>query len=166
LEQAVREDKAAHRRTNAPGFVQAAREDKNGHMIRWARYRRIFVQLVGFGNESRMLEWMKKRGSTTHNDPAPEVDTAKRHDCHKAGKYRLLCDYLENRYANTVVLTFEQIEDLLGFRLPDLARTDQEWWTIAVIRTAEARCSDAWTLASRTARPNLSAQTVVFERVS
>ena len=66
----------------------------------------------------------------------------------------------------TVVLTFGQIEDLLGFTLPDLARTDQEWWTIADLSTAEARCSDAWTLASRTAKPNLLAQTVLFERVS
>jgi hypothetical protein len=77
-----------------------------------------------------------------------------------------LYEYLENRYADTVVLTFGQIEDLLGFSLPDLARTDQEWWTSADLSTTETRCSDAWTLASRTARPNLMAKTVVFERVS
>jgi hypothetical protein len=44
------------------------------------------------------------------------------------GKYKALYEYLENRYANTVVLTFAQIEDLLGFTLPDAARVDQEWW--------------------------------------
>jgi hypothetical protein len=44
------------------------------------------------------------------------------------GKYQSLCQYVENRYANTVVLTFAQIEDLLGFTLPDWARVDQEWW--------------------------------------
>ncbi len=32
------------------------------------------------------------------------------------------------RIANTVVLTFAQIEDLLGFTLPDSARVHQEWW--------------------------------------
>ena len=31
------------------------------------------------------------------------------------GKYKSLYQYLENRYANRVVLTFAQIEDLLGF---------------------------------------------------
>ena len=31
------------------------------------------------------------------------------------GKYKALYEYLDNRYANTVVLTFAQIEDLLGF---------------------------------------------------
>ena len=44
------------------------------------------------------------------------------------GKYQALYQYLENRYANTVVLTFAQIEDLLGFPLPDSAHVHQEWW--------------------------------------
>jgi hypothetical protein len=86
--------------------------------------------------------------------------------CNKAGKYQCLYEYLENRYANTVVLTFAQIEDLLGFTLPDPARNDQDWWAIAGMNTAEAPCSDAWTLACRKARPNLLAQTVAFERAS
>ena len=34
------------------------------------------------------------------------------------GEYELLYQYLENRYANTVVLTFAQIEDLLPRALP------------------------------------------------
>jgi hypothetical protein len=113
-----------------------------------------------------MLEWIKRRGTATHDEDTADVHARKRHGCNKAGKYRRLYEYLENRYANTVVLTFGQVEDLLGFSLPDVARTDQEWWTIADISTAEDRCSDAWTLASRTARPNLTAQTVAFERVS
>jgi hypothetical protein len=43
------------------------------------------------------------------------------------GKYTSLYRYLENRYADTVVLTFAHIEGLLGFTLPDLARVHQEW---------------------------------------
>jgi hypothetical protein len=113
-----------------------------------------------------MLDWMKRRGPTATTEATPAVDAAKRHGAKKAGEYRLLYEYLEHRYANTVVLTFGQIEDLLGFTLPDLARTHQEWWTIAETGTTEARCSDAWTLASRTAKPNLEAETVVFERIS
>jgi len=113
-----------------------------------------------------MLEWMKKRGSTAHNEAKADADAPQRHGCNQAAKYRHLYEYLEKRYANTVVLTFGQVEDLLGFSLPDLARADREWWTIPDISTAGARCSDAWTLAGRTARPNLMAQTVAFERVS
>jgi hypothetical protein len=115
-----------------------------------------------------MLEWMKKRGSPARDEAKADADAdvPKRHGYNKAGKYRWLYEYLEKRYANTVVLTFGQVEDLLGFALPDLARTDQEWWEIADISTAEARWSDAWRLASRTATPNLMAQTVTFERVA
>jgi hypothetical protein len=81
-----------------------------------------------------------------------------------SGKYRYFYKYLEGRYADTVVLTFGQIEDLLGFALPAPARSDPDWWTNASRGTGEPQCSDAWTLARRTARPNLTAQHVVFER--
>jgi hypothetical protein len=81
------------------------------------------------------------------------------------GKYKLLYQYLENRYANTVVLTFAQIEDLLGFTLPDSAHVQHEWWGNEDPNdTTRPPQSRSWTLASRTATPNLQAQTVVFER--
>jgi len=113
-----------------------------------------------------MLEWMKKRASTTQNRPEPDPDTAKRHGRAMSGKYLSLYTYLENRYANTVVLTFAEIEDLLGFTLPEVARLRQEWWTDLDPDTVRPSYADAWVLASRTARPNLLARTVVFERAS
>ena len=79
-----------------------------------------------------------------------------------SGKYRFLHKYLDERYANMVVLTFGQIEDLLGFALPAPARTDADWWT----HTADPAWSAAWIEAHRTAKPNLLAQHVVFERVT
>lgn len=112
-----------------------------------------------------MLEWLKKRGSTVHKEATVDTEAPIRQKYNRAGKYRWLYEYLEKRYANTVVLTFGQLEDLLGFPLPDLARTDPTWWTTTDVSHADIRCSDAWTLAKRTARPNLSAQTVVFERI-
>ena len=83
------------------------------------------------------------------------------------GKYESLYQYLKNRYANRVVLTFAQIEDLLGFTLPDSARVHQEWWgNKGPNDNTRHPHSRSWTLASRTAAPNLQAQTVVFERTS
>lgn len=113
-----------------------------------------------------MLDWMKRRVSRTHTQPEADAEPAKRQGRVMSGKYLLLYKYLENRYANTVVLTFAEIEDLLGFRLPDLARLHQEWWTDADPNTDRPSYSDSWILASRTARPNLLAQTVVFERAA
>jgi hypothetical protein len=112
-----------------------------------------------------MFEWMKTRVSNERNEPVV-IAPAARPQGRKAGKYQRLYEYLENRYADTVVLTFQQVEDLLGFALPVLARQDQSWWAVAGASSSEARFSDAWTLASRTAQPNLRAQTVVFERIA
>lgn len=84
----------------------------------------------------------------------------------KAGPYRILYEYLEKRYADTVVLTLQQVQDLLGVALPDPALTDPAWWSNTGSGTSDTLWSDAWTLANRTARPNLRASTVIFERVS
>jgi len=80
---------------------------------------------------------------------------------HIPREYRALYAYLEHRYASVVVLTFEQIEALLGFALPTPARTEREWWA-ATVETE--RHSAAWTEAGRTAAPRLAAEIVTFER--
>jgi len=79
-------------------------------------------------------------------------------------EYLSLYTYLEHRYASTVVLTFPQMEALLGFALPERARTEPAWWTgVPVLRDVH---SNAWSVAGRTATPNLSARTVAFERLA
>ena len=83
-----------------------------------------------------------------------------------AGIYGPLYQYLEHRYADLVVLTFGQIEDLLGFALPAPARTDSEWWTNSAEATASPHHSEAWVSAHRTAKPNLPAGNVAFERIA
>jgi hypothetical protein len=81
-----------------------------------------------------------------------------------AGEYRLLYKYLRDRFADRLVLTFGQIEDLLGFSLPGPARAQRDWWGGTEPDEDRSRQSDAWTLAGRTASVNLSAQCVTFER--
>jgi len=81
------------------------------------------------------------------------------------GAYHLLHVYLRDRFANRVVLTFAEIEDLLGFHLPDAARLEPVWWQTAAdgVRSPQ---SDAWILANRTASVSLPAQRVVFDRIA
>jgi hypothetical protein len=81
-----------------------------------------------------------------------------------AGEYRLLYKYLRDRYANRVVLTFDEIEDLLGFSLPECAQLQREWWEETDPLVPASEQSAAWTLADRSATVNLSARTVLFER--
>jgi hypothetical protein len=109
---------------------------------------------------------LKRRGNAKPQERQAQVEAApspKRVTC---GKGQLLYKYLSERYANRVVLTFTQIEDLLGFSLPDQARRNREWWTVASTDVDPVNYADSWVLANRTATPNLLAQTVVFERGS
>jgi hypothetical protein len=105
----------------------------------------------------------RRTGAVPDGTPEPAERPLARN---QVGPYRPLYEYLEHRYATTVVLTFAQIEDLLGFTLPPPARSTQHWWADADVSAGGERSSDAWTQARRTARPNLSAQTVVFERLA
>jgi hypothetical protein len=118
-----------------------------------------------------MWNWIKRRELiarhlTASDAPAAQqlLGTALRRAAKVPGKYAPLHEYLANRYADSVVLTFSQIEDLLGGALPDTARTRDEWWTSTDNVADKSSCSDAWILAGRTARPNLLARTVAFER--
>jgi hypothetical protein len=80
-----------------------------------------------------------------------------------SARYLALFSYLDHRYASNVVLTFEQMESLLGFALPTPACTEPDWWTNS---TGDMDGhSDAWTVARRIATPNLSARIVSFERL-
>ena len=78
-------------------------------------------------------------------------------------EYRALHVYLRDRYVDTVVLTFAQIEDLLGTPLPEVARAQTTWWTGD---GSDGPQTQAWIGADRTALPNLQARVVRFERVS
>jgi len=113
------------------------------------------------------MTWMKRPAPTgTGASPAETQAPAKLRPFAVPAEYLSLHKYLDGRYANTVVLTFAEIEDLLGFALPDLARLEQEWWANADADSAPSAHSRSWIQASRTAKPNLLAQTVVFERAS
>ena len=98
------------------------------------------------------MTWMKK-------PPQP-------HPSAVPAEYRSLHRYLDGRYANTVVLTFAEIEDLLGFALPATARIQQEWWANLDADSPPSDQSRSWTQANRTAKASLLTQTVSFERAS
>ena len=78
-----------------------------------------------------------------------------------APPYAALHAYLKGRYADMVVLTFAEIEDLMGAGLPDQARATAEWWS----NDTPTPQSLIWVKAGRRATPNVFARTVAFERV-
>jgi hypothetical protein len=80
------------------------------------------------------------------------------------GDYRPLFKYLNGRFADSIVLTFGQIEDLLGHALPGSALSEPAWWTGADAGQVGSLQSSSWSQAHRTAKANLVARTVMFDR--
>ena len=111
-----------------------------------------------------MLDWLKRRREPSRSLRHAVAEPARAHGRRMAGPYSLLHTYLDNRFADTVVLTFAQIEDVLGFALPAQARLEPGWWTSATATGASPHHSDSWTLARRSAVPNLVAKIVSFDR--
>ena len=110
-----------------------------------------------------LLKLLGTRWRRTAVPERPAVVPIARPTPHVPAAYLSLYTYLEHRYASVVVLTFEQIEALLGFALPAPAWTERDWWTAAVHTNRHA---EAWVGAGRTAIPNLPARTVTFERTA
>jgi hypothetical protein len=108
----------------------------------------------------RLLSWWKRPTPVATRTPA--LFPLERSTPAVPAGWLSLYTYLEHRYASTVVLTFAQMETLLGRALPAAARTERSFWTDGASR--RGGCSDAWTAARRTATPNLLARTVAFER--
>ena len=109
-----------------------------------------------------MFDWLRRRGSAPSPRPAASPAAVRRREM--SGPYLLLYTYLDTRFADTVVLTFAQIEDVIGFALPEEARLRQEWWTDPTTNVVAPHYSDSWTLARRTAVPNVHAKIVSFAR--
>jgi len=130
-----------------------------------SRWRRRFTTRasVDRSGELRKFDWLTHRRVTTPTSRRVEQRPV-RDNRSAAGEYELLHKYLRDRYANRVVLTFGELEDLLGFSLPDLARVHLAWWDGGDFGSAPSTQSFAWRLAGRTATVNLPARSVVFER--
>jgi hypothetical protein len=108
-----------------------------------------------------MLAWLKRRARNEEADaPISEPAVPQGHGMSSA--YLSLHKYLANRYSDVVVLTFAQMEDLLGSPLPPSARKDPAWWNSDIHHNFGH--SNSWRLAKRTAVANLVSQTVTFER--
>ncbi len=81
-----------------------------------------------------------------------------------AGKYNMLRVHLKLLTDASVVLTFNEIEKLMGGPLPPAARSHLEWWANEAIPTRGHPQCHAWRDTGYNAYPNLTAETVTFRR--
>ena len=109
-------------------------------------------------------EWAARwrRRQTLPHDPRVVAEAPPAPGRRMSGEYLALHAYLDGRFADTVVLSFVEIESLLGFSLPPVARSDAEWWTVTT--SGRAAHQDAWRLAHRSVAPNLPLGVVTFDR--
>jgi len=74
-----------------------------------------------------------------------------------------LTEFLKGQIANEITLTFNEVRDVMGVKLPPAARTHRQWWenqASAVGRQCHAWLSAGWNV--RDVR--LGQQCVVFGR--
>jgi hypothetical protein len=112
-----------------------------------------------------VIGWLEQQGWLAKSPSPPPVVGQAPPTRAVSGKYRLLYKYLVERYADRIVMTFSEVEDVLGFKLPDEARREEAWWTRQTPSVPPSNQSDAWIFASRFATANVPAQIVVFERL-
>jgi hypothetical protein len=111
--------------------------------------------------------WRERFGRAAAGPPAAEaVPLPARNVPDDAGRYQPLYVYLRDRYADRVVLSFADIEALLGFPLPETAWTAREWWAGPDAPAGASAQSGAWTRASRSAAVNVAARNAVFDRLT
>ena len=80
-----------------------------------------------------------------------------------ASKYDRLRHHLNVRAARSVVMSFREIEKILGSRLPASARRYSAWWANEAGDTSHVQAR-AWIDAGRRASVNLTAETVEFSK--
>ena len=80
------------------------------------------------------------------------------------GKYAPLYRHLRVRFGREWRATFGEVEQILGFRLPDSARIHRPWWSNQGQRGGHSHAL-AWEMAGwRTSQVDMAGETVVFVR--
>ncbi len=82
-------------------------------------------------------------------------------------KYTPLANYLQNagKSLSEITLTFEKIEEILGFKLPDSAREYQAWWANEFTEHSHSQ-SQAWLSAGwKVKHYDLDRELVTFEKI-
>jgi hypothetical protein len=78
------------------------------------------------------------------------------------GKYEPLAQFLERQRSAGVKLSFDRIEQILGFRLPKSAYEREAWWSNNEAGYSHARwLKTGW----RTTNVDLAGRSVVFEQL-
>ena len=116
-------------------------------------YDRIIIEML---DRIKTLEDEVAMIKVSTNTSDKKMDTAK-----SSKKYRRLTELLANSEGKPVSLSFKQIEEIIGFPLPDSAREHRAFWA----NTTSHSIALSWlSVGYKTVDVNLSSELVVFEK--
>jgi hypothetical protein len=106
---------------NPNSFTEAAIRQRSAHMAKalLAAWPRPTTASSPF-----TLDQAEKDADANTDDN----DTAAQAAMPTVGKYQALADWLHAQTAESLPMTFEEVEDILGFQLPMTARTNSPYW--------------------------------------
>lgn len=80
---------------------------------------------------NRLLELCGKNNAYTINNSMDCINKSQsvKKDLNRCGKYELLLHFFKEQTSQYVVLTFDELEEILGFKLPKSAYVYSEWWS-------------------------------------
>ena len=82
----------------------------------------------------------------------------------KRGKYAPIFFHLENLSKNEFPTTFEELETILGFDLPDSARIHRPWWANQGMRGGHSHAL-TWEMAGwKTSQVDMEGEKLVFKK--
>ncbi|MER1999519.1 MAG: hypothetical protein ABS882_07070, partial [Lysinibacillus sp.] len=76
----------------------------------------------------------------------------------RGSKYEPLYKFLESKESNRLIMTFKEVEEVLGFTLPESASKYMAWWDGSSQHTQ----AYSWTRAGFKANPSLKEKKVEF----
>lgn len=80
------------------------------------------------------------------------------------GKYQPLRNFLEDRTASEIRMTFDEVEKVLGFKLPKLSKGQRPWWSN---NPGNNVMTKEWLAAGfRTEQVDVEREQLVFRRVT
>ena len=82
-----------------------------------------------------------------------------------ASIYAPLRQHLEGLTTTSAVLTWREIQTILGFALPKSARFRSQWWATKVVPdTRHSHAKEGWLLAGWQAKPDFALQHTTFTK--
>ena len=118
-------------------------------------YDRIILEML---NRISMLE---ERVSDIETSATSNGEISQSEPLGVSKKYRLLADYLYNCNKETIKLSYDEIENILGFKLPNSALVHRAFWA----NTTTHSIALSWlNVGYETAEVDLKNKYIVFEK--